>query len=117
MCVFLQIARHVQENPRLIDGDNARRVERVLDCLVEKMMKSSDTNEVQAWQEFVFEARHFARAELPAFTHSSEEAQHFFQQLFSHWCFCPTMKELNQSLNEKPDASQERCLCSFNCAG
>ena len=43
-----QIVRYLQENPRLLEGENGKRIERVLDRLVEKMMKSHDTNEVRA---------------------------------------------------------------------
>ena len=44
---YLQIVHYLQENPRLIDGENGKKIERVLDRLVEKMMKAHDTNEVR----------------------------------------------------------------------
>ena len=43
----MQIVHYLQENPRLLEGENGKRIERVLDRLVEKIMKSHDTNEVR----------------------------------------------------------------------
>ena len=42
----LQIVSFVRDHPQLIDDGNSKKVCRVLDILVGKMMKAHDTNEV-----------------------------------------------------------------------
>ncbi len=48
--MMLQIARYLSDHPQLLDDGNSKKVCRVLDILVGKMMKSHDTNEVRITQ-------------------------------------------------------------------